>query len=795
MPESDTTSVIPAQLSFLTVYNPLLGPTDETIQDQVVFYTSRPDRLRQRVVPTAEDDTKEPSDEWNQRLRQIGLAQGMVSFARNFSQGQAVDYIETEKSQIVLHELEKDWWILSSVGLTRLPTEPSKQNASDTPHYLYSSREMTPPEVLIQQLRRAHAIFLLHHDFTLDALLQRIGRSAFCTLLDNFWSRFAWNWEVLLSGNPAVDMYNGIKLSAGGELGIGVGEEEWGSGEREVLEDFVTRTDGLVDLVVSRFGEPYTAGEDTSADLQEQPNGNQWLGLDAYPRPSDGVIFSGVGAISRPSVVHISQWMEWIYRYGVDAYGVSEDPTSPRRRQRRRRQRGRPGKDATPPVEPSDGTEAVSPDRGFSPGIPRPLVVGVPASSQPPPGSDGQGSSYKSSESSPARSERGNDWMGFKTDTFVKYLTLGYGSSWGASSESPSPHPRVEALKQEDRPTGESKQTGPSEAIAHEIETEASTPKVASSPKKHGKFLIGLVDDISNPNRQSLEEPTGDNNSAGGRKDVISKRIVYLRLSDWEQDATDTIQLRAVVYVHQPFIYTFLFKPDTPSLADPSLYHSIHHQLGPLHTPLGNSTSPATAAARITISEKTLDINQRFPSKNQPVYDLVYDPSNLTIRSSIPNIPDLGVYPLETVGARDPSSSSWTRVESLNIHHRLIGTYVETRSRPLELERTSKTSRGWWIVWVRMSDETTEDPPQSNLSLSSTVNDDDLRQEAFLIRKASDHIPPASHGRNSSGTQFFRDLGGAGLSSSRTDTGPGKLVEGLGLDARRYIENLLSLNR
>jgi hypothetical protein len=51
-----------------------------------------------------------------------------------------------------------------------------------------------------------------------------------------------------------------------------------------------------------------------------------------------------------------------------------------------------------------------------------------------------------------------------------------------------------------------------------------------------------------------------------------------------------------------------------------------------------------------------------------------------------------------------------------------------------------------------------------------------------------------------SGSRFFRDLGGASspglsLQNSRMDTGPGKLVEGLGLDARRYIESLLSLNR
>lgn len=74
----------------------------------------------------------------------------------------------------------------------------------------------------------------------------------------------------------------------------------------------------------------------------------------------------------------------------------------------------------------------------------------------------------------------------------------------------------------------------------------------------------------------------------------------------------------------------------------------------------------------------------------------------------------------------------------------------------------------------------------------------DPPQEAFLIRKASDYVAPADHSRSSSSAaRFFRDLGGSSpsRSSSRGDTAPGKIVEGLGLDARRYIENLLSLNR
>lgn len=76
-----------------------------------------------------------------------------------------------------------------------------------------------------------------------------------------------------------------------------------------------------------------------------------------------------------------------------------------------------------------------------------------------------------------------------------------------------------------------------------------------------------------------------------------------------------------------------------------------------------------------------------------------------------------------------------------------------------------------------------------------------LPKEAFLVRKASDYTL-SGHTRQSSGARFFRDISGAsGASQSSAGdgrggwSGPGKLAEGVGLDARRYIEALLNLNR
>ncbi|KAL2858661.1 hypothetical protein BJX68DRAFT_262208 [Aspergillus pseudodeflectus] len=786
MPEGDSSSVIPAQLSFLAIYNPQLGTTDETIREQVVFYTSRPDLSRRQDSLTATNEGQEDNGIWNERLRQIGLAQGMVSFARNFSEGKAVDYIETERSQIVLHELERDWWILASVDLTRLPVGSnngsSSQKESKEPVFNYSSRELTPPQLLIQQLRRAHSIFLLHHSPSLDALYKSAGRSTLCTFLENFWLKFAWNWDVLLFGNPAVEIYNGVKLSAGGELGVGVGEEEWGSGEREVLEDFVSRTDGLVDLVVSRFGDPYESTHDSQTT--SEPEGaaeDRWLGSDAYPRPSDGVVFSGVGAIERQSLVSISQWVEWIYRYGPDAYGVGEDPTSPRRWKRRARQRGRTTKKTNKePSAPSDTSQSAVPDRPFSPGIPRPLVTGTPSPPPPPDGPERKSKEHTNDESYQGLGDKASEWMATGTETFVKYLTLGYGSSWGFSSGSSSPRPQVEPPKGGDG--------------SNDIGSEAPMANNQPRYRNRGRYIIGLQDNMTSPDI-ILEETDPTDSARSNEK--IAKRTIHVHLATLQQESTASVQLQIVVYVHRPFIYTFLFDTSTPGLLDPSLYHRIHHQLGPLQKPLSISTSPSTAASRISHTPESIPKPQQ---QNQPIYDLVYEPHNLTIRSSIPNIPDL-ISQIQPQRSQVQDPSALSRVEAISIHHRLLTTYIETRSRPLELERTCKTSRGWWIVWVRVS----YPPSQANPDLESNLKQ--KHQEAFIIRQASDHAASSAlgHARNTSsigggsGARFFRDLGGASspgsLQSLRMDTGPGKLVEGLGLDARRYIESLLSLNR
>ncbi len=109
--------IIPAQLSFLAIYNPSLGTTDDTIDDQIVYYASANTQgQKRRARPKGRSTEDVSQSERNERLRQIGLAQGMVAFSRSFSGDCPVDAIETEKSRVILHELEPRWWILAVGG-------------------------------------------------------------------------------------------------------------------------------------------------------------------------------------------------------------------------------------------------------------------------------------------------------------------------------------------------------------------------------------------------------------------------------------------------------------------------------------------------------------------------------------------------------------------------------------------------------------------------------------------------------------------------------------------------------
>ncbi|KAI1773565.1 hypothetical protein F4818DRAFT_449215 [Hypoxylon cercidicola] len=778
-------TAVPAQLGFLAIFNPSLGATDETLDDQIVYYASvntqsKKRRHRSRGKPT--DSISQ--DERNERLRQIGLAQGMVEFSRGFADGKPVDTIETEKSRVVLHELEPGWWILASVDLTKLPLPPrlggSSPNQKDDPseHVEYSSRELKPAALLLQDLLRAHSVFLLHHSASLSALFVRSRRSKFVSILSRYWDLFLSTWNVMLHGNPATNVFGGIKIAACGELGVGVGEEERGSGEREVLEGFVDRVEGLVDLIVSRFGPSESeADEDPKKDLKfVDDSAPKWLGTGEEPGAEDGAIFLGVGTLSRKSLRDVTYWMEDLYTWGEDAYGVKDSPASIRQTRK--------------PKKAPKGNDTIDSKRQ--------RIQDQTAS--------------KSGTGSPKNTEDSTDGSG--VNRFMSYLKMGYGTHWilGSSggSEVAAPDGTVlESDSKNDRvPSDDSRR--PSKALSVDS----------------GHYLIGLLGDVEETG--SVDHDESREQSDCPFEDVEYNSRVLLRTLTVElenakrseaetardfgshdnelttkgghrgspeqthqfdsQDRNKTQKVRVVVYVNKPFIYTFLFQNRTDSLAWDTLYRSLHYQLAPLRKPLATSTAyrPGRPDAGAVGSH---------------IFDLVWDPEAITVHSTIPSIPT----PMQI--AQESVQPVWSRVEAINTHNQILNTYIATSMDSSELERTCKTSRGWWIVWTRViekdSAQNSPEPPRSSdasqvtsLPHSESAGSMDsqggrngaqvkgkVSKEIFLIRRAGEHT--RLRGLSSSYAE-----GGSGWAD-----GASRLAQGIGVDTKKYIEGLLSLGR
>ena len=691
---------------------------------------------------------------------------------------------------------------------------------------------------------------------------------------------------MLLHGNPAVDNYNGIKLAGGGELGIGVGEEEWGSGEREVLEDFIARTEGLVDLVVSRFGDapegPSKASAGEKSSLPSVQRQAPWLAAGFDPGPSDGALFSGVGAISRRSLATVSQWMADIYKYGEDAYGVGESPTA---RPRRKKQRFSPR--TTKATMPSNGQGSVKrnirpPSRGRSPlparstsaseasapGIPPPLVRVVEQSLENATAKAGSGEPSRS----PTKEQRGSvdekqEPPLFGTDTMKKYLSLGYGSSWTlnprglSKAETPPVSRRVSQLRPQDKPKDEGSDPEASndqELDFPRLDVTEPTPEVSDNEENSfvqrleqsiGKFLIGLSGDLENQDLIDDETDGGPRivlrtltvempqpSSTLKREDSMPSTPSGLTPSPTSSGTLPTEsasphsakQLQVAVYIHQPFIFTFLFELHTSSLTYPSFYRSIHHQLGPLQKPLLRSSDPANVAARVAIAMgEGTTTTPTSPGKSAaappPIYDLVYDPEKLTVQGSLPNIPPPGSLAAEglstetvsgswyTLGIPTSSStptstststrrtthprSDWTRIEALNVHTQILNTYIATRRLKGELERTVKTGRGWWVLWMRVQGKVTADADDAENTGGP--------KEAVLVRRAREDGSGAAFGKGGRQVSSWlareprRDFasGSSAAGAGGGTTGVSSVAEGVGVDARRWVEGLLSLSR
>lgn len=790
---------VPAQVDFLAIYNPGLGTTDATLADQIVYYWTPKDTKKKTKSKTFSE-----REEQNERLRHVGLAQGMIEFAKTFSDGKPVDTVETEKSRVVLHEIEKDWWILASINLTRLPkasTTPAVKGSvpENEDLFEYSSREVKCSDLLIQDLRRAHSGFLFHHASTLRQLYSQNIKSKFGSLLRNYWDDFMSTWNVMLHGNPAVAIYGGIKLAGSGELGIGVGEEDRGSGEREVLEGFVGRIDGMVDLVVSRFGDAKAEVDDEKSSKQTAPlkDGPQqpWLGSGADPSHDDGAIFLGVGAVSRDSLQDVTHWMEDVYCWGPRAHGIMKDPNASSRQRKNADRNATRSEACSADAQASDHKDCCSPQGSLKKASPKrnrrsvnvvelhqngtfhlKPVSSNDGTSEAADGESSAASDRNSDEATKKRSDSVSAAEGSGQASYMDYLKLGYGKHWSLGGVTGA------ASKTKEPETSDTPKLAPSPAFSIPRQlvppsadvTKTKEPDVYYPPDDSvSHYLVGLLGDIEEP--EDLSD-TGNDGGPKASKPIVTTRTVMAAVSaaDGSQAPPTVEKLCIVLYCNRPFMYALLFRPDTKALFTTSLYRSLHYQLSPLQRPLLSSTSNRLGQPRMSTTT--------LADARSPIHHLVWDPKQQIISSTLPNIPS---------PHNGHENSRWTRLEALNTHTQILNTFAATREDAAELERTCKTSRNHWIVWTRLPDPESKDVAQpDSRSGSATPTDSETRPSTATSQMSHGRRRSTSVSVTADKEIWLVRKAGDGSGRSGGDEKQG-LARGIGVDTRLYIDELL----
>ncbi|RUS14706.1 hypothetical protein BC938DRAFT_477265, partial [Jimgerdemannia flammicorona] len=175
-------------LSYFCVYNPSLGPTEETNKDQILYYTAK------RTVPL---DVK---------MRQVGLAQALVNFTTVFSPTRPAQTVHSQKNRMVFLEPEPGFWVHMCVelGVSRRQIKDATTGKLKTiTEYLDAELNDRALESVLEVGYRMYRLLngtftsMLHSHPTLTnpLLVTRQSTRRLMHAIEEFFADWIWRWD------------------------------------------------------------------------------------------------------------------------------------------------------------------------------------------------------------------------------------------------------------------------------------------------------------------------------------------------------------------------------------------------------------------------------------------------------------------------------------------------------------------------------------------------------------------------------------------------------------------------
>ncbi|KAI1315194.1 vacuolar fusion protein ccz1 [Mortierella claussenii] len=192
-------STTPATLGYFCIYNPEFGPTDETQHEQLLYYVAR---------KTVSIDVK---------MRNIGLAQGLVNFARIFSPIAPCENVHSQKNRLVFLEAEPGYWLhlCIELGKTRRSVKSEDGKSRIITEYLEHEIHDTVVSALLKQ---AYGMYKVAHG-TMDSLVNAHDGNTrpLQRQLEEFFESWVLGWDfekpTMMTLERALDGINYLPLS------------------------------------------------------------------------------------------------------------------------------------------------------------------------------------------------------------------------------------------------------------------------------------------------------------------------------------------------------------------------------------------------------------------------------------------------------------------------------------------------------------------------------------------------------------------------------------------------------
>ncbi|KAF9129147.1 Vacuolar fusion protein CCZ1 B [Mortierella sp. GBA39] len=198
-------TITSASLNYFCIYNPDFGPTDETQHEQLLYYVAR---------KTVSIDAK---------MRNIGLAQGLVNFARIFSPTAPCENVHSQKNRLVFYEAEPGYWLNLSIELGT--AKRTVKGTDGKPRVITEYLEHEVHDTVVSALlRQAYAMFRVTHG-TMESLVHAHEGNTrpLQRRLEEFFESWVLGWEfdrTTMSLEKALDGIQYLPLSRTSYLSV-----------------------------------------------------------------------------------------------------------------------------------------------------------------------------------------------------------------------------------------------------------------------------------------------------------------------------------------------------------------------------------------------------------------------------------------------------------------------------------------------------------------------------------------------------------------------------------------------